>query len=54
VTDPGVGYDTEGIWNFAQNGTGFGLFSIKERLALLGGSLKMESDPDVIFIGSQT
>jgi PAS domain S-box-containing protein len=45
VSDEGAGFDPKTIWEKAQAGTGFGLFSIRERLALLGGSLAVESSP---------
>ncbi len=43
VCDEGAGFDTREA--FADGG-GFGLFSIHERLELLGGRLVMRSDPD--------
>jgi PAS domain S-box-containing protein len=45
VTDQGSGFNPETLWEKAQGGTGFGLFSISERLTLLGGSLEVESSP---------
>jgi two-component system, chemotaxis family, CheB/CheR fusion protein len=45
VTDQGCGFNPETLWEKAQGGTGFGLFSISERLTLLGGSLEVESSP---------
>jgi len=45
VSDEGPGFDSNTIWEKAQNGTGFGLFSIRERLELMGGSLTIESAP---------
>jgi signal transduction histidine kinase len=45
VADDGRGFDTiEGISRKGEKG-GFGLFSIKERLQHLGGSLKVDSKP---------
>ena len=45
VLDRGSGFDPSVIRQGAPTGTGFGLFSIRERLALLGGSLRVESSP---------
>jgi len=45
ITDQGAGFDPEVMWAKAQDGTSFGLLSIRERLTLLGGSLEMESAP---------
>jgi len=45
VIDQGFGFDPDTMWEKAQSGAGFGLFSIRERLTLLGGSLEIESAP---------
>lgn len=45
VIDEGSGFDPETIWDKAKEGTGFGLFSIRERMELMGGSLQIESSP---------
>lgn len=45
VTDDGPGFDPERIWDKVRAGTGFGLFSIRERLELMGGSLEIKSSP---------
>ena len=45
VTDQGCGFDPTTIWKQAQSGAGFGLFSVRERLKLIGGNLKLESIP---------
>jgi len=45
VIDQGAGFDPETIWEKAKVGTGFGLFSIRERITLMGGSLEVESSP---------
>ena len=45
VTDSGNGFDPKTIWEKAKKGTGFGLFSIRERLILLGGNLEIASSP---------
>jgi signal transduction histidine kinase len=42
VRDDGVGFDPEAV---AAGKTGFGLFSIRERMASLGGSLSIQSAP---------
>lgn len=44
VTDSGVGFDPEAIPSPDENG-GFGLFSMAERVELLGGQLAIESAP---------
>jgi PAS domain S-box-containing protein len=46
VRDSGKGFDVEAVMNAGVGVRGgFGLFSIRERLALLGGRLKVESAP---------
>jgi PAS domain S-box-containing protein len=46
VSDQGVGFDPAALVNRAQAGqVGWGLFSISERLALLGGRFEVESAP---------
>ncbi|MEX0606943.1 MAG: response regulator, partial [Halofilum sp. (in: g-proteobacteria)] len=45
VCDRGAGFDPETIDTPTPHGTGFGLFSIRERLAALGGNLQIESAP---------
>jgi signal transduction histidine kinase len=44
VTDNGVGFDP-GVTKSAASGNGFGLFSIRERLDLIGGHLEVTSSP---------
>lgn len=44
VEDDGFGFIPDQV-NGINEGTGFGLFSIKERLAYLGGEMKIESAP---------
>jgi CheY-like chemotaxis protein len=43
VSDQGSGLDSKIIWENADTGTGFGLFSIRERMVLMGGRLEVES-----------
>jgi signal transduction histidine kinase len=43
VSDHGSGFDTRAV--LKNEGTGFGLFSIQERLQLMGGSIRIESLP---------
>ncbi len=43
VIDDGVGFDVEQVRGKAENSTGFGLFSIRERLGLVGGSVEIDS-----------
>jgi len=45
VNDKGTGFDPKTIWRKAKDGTGFGLFSIRERITILGGSLEVKSSP---------
>lgn len=45
VKDNGVGFDFEHQQLMRTKGAGFGLFSIGERVSLLGGSMKMEAAP---------
>ncbi|MBE0535768.1 MAG: response regulator [Phycisphaerae bacterium] len=46
VSDEGVGFDPQRLHAAAgEMAGGFGLFSIRERLELLGGSVKIESSP---------
>ena len=45
VWDNGVGFDPGALSDSSQSPGGFGLFSIQERMADLGGALKIESAP---------
>lgn len=45
VSDEGQGFDTDRIKPVGESGTGFGLFSIHERIALIGGTLHTTSSP---------
>ncbi len=46
VQDTGTGFDPEEMWSRASSSDGgFGLFSIRERLEYLGGSMVIESTP---------
>ncbi len=45
VTDAGDGFDPAQLWTAGGTAGGFGLFTIRERLELLGGSLKIDSAP---------
>ncbi len=45
VSDEGVGFDPAQLWVVGRRSGGFGLFSIRERLELLGGCLEIESAP---------
>jgi len=45
VEDDGVGFDPGSVGNLPDSGGGFGLFSVAERMADLGGSLEIESAP---------
>ena len=47
VSDNGTGFDPQKLSNPGEMGTGFGLFSIRERLQLVGGAFEIESSsPD--------
>jgi signal transduction histidine kinase len=43
VSDEGVGFDPSQVHHEKRSSASFGLFSIRERLGLLGGSMKIES-----------
>jgi CheY-like chemotaxis protein len=45
VSDEGVGFDSDEIVKNLGRGDRFGLFSIRERLELIGGSLEINSSP---------
>ncbi len=45
VTDQGVGFDPKATPPAGEEGGGFGLFSIRERLVLIGGRLEIDSAP---------
>ena len=45
VSDQGIGFDSGSVWENANLGTGFGLFSIRERMTLMGGRFEVESAP---------
>jgi PAS domain S-box-containing protein len=45
VEDKGLGFDTSGMQNSARTQMSFGLFSIRERLTILGGQVTISSEP---------
>ncbi|RJQ55333.1 MAG: response regulator [Desulfobacteraceae bacterium] len=46
VSDQGAGFDSKNLWESTDpNSGGFGLFSIRERLSLLGGRFEVTSTP---------
>jgi len=45
VADEGAGFDPSALENADSGATGFGLFHIRERLELMGGSLTIDSAP---------
>ena len=45
VSDPGVGFDPDALDDRSKTGQGWGLFSIRERLTLLGGRFDLQSVP---------
>ena len=46
VVDNGIGFEPEAVGINPEKGTGFGLFSIRERLEPLGGKLEIHSEPE--------
>ncbi len=45
VSDRGIGFDPSCVWTHLESSSGFGLFSIRERLHLMGGRMSVESSP---------
>ncbi len=45
VEDNGVGFDASGVETHWDESSGFGLFSIRERLSRFGGRLEIDSEP---------
>ena len=45
VSDDGVGFEPEAIRGRRENGGGFGLFNVRERLTYLGGDVAIETAP---------
>ncbi|MBN1764714.1 MAG: PAS domain S-box protein [Sedimentisphaerales bacterium] len=45
VSDDGIGYDVQQVTVSRQKGSGFGLFSIKERIKYMGGRMDIQSQP---------
>jgi signal transduction histidine kinase/ActR/RegA family two-component response regulator len=45
VSDQGIGFDPRALKQAGSPGGGFGLFSIRERLSLVGGALEIDSAP---------
>jgi len=45
ITDDGIGFDVATITRIEESGQGAGLFSMKERTRLLGGSCRIDSQP---------
>jgi signal transduction histidine kinase len=45
ITDDGCGFDVSGITDVEESGRGRGLFSMRERVGLLGGTSGVESNP---------
>ena len=46
VTDNGHGFDPDRALDTSKGDGGFGLFSIHQRLAEIGGEIRVESGPD--------
>jgi signal transduction histidine kinase len=47
VEDDGVGFDASQLTANMRKNKGFGLFSIRERLSYIGGTIDIESEPGV-------
>ena len=45
MMDDGVGFDPKEVFRGVKQDVGFGLFSIQERMADLGGALEIVSEP---------
>ena len=45
ISDDGCGFDVSAVTSIEEDGRGRGVFSMKERIALLGGHCKIESQP---------
>ena len=45
LDEEGLGFDPDSVHSSGTSGAGFGLFSIRERLGLLGGELEIDSAP---------
>jgi len=45
ITDDGEGFDVSQVTRVEKSGRGAGLFGMKERIALLGGSCSVQSQP---------
>jgi len=45
ISDDGVGFDVSKITDIEESGRGRGVFSMKERIGLLGGTCQIESQP---------
>jgi PAS domain S-box-containing protein len=45
VSDEGIGFDPQKLQQAGESGGGFGLFSIAERLHLIGGRVEIDSSP---------
>lgn len=45
VSDSGAGFDPDSLLASGESGGGFGLFSIRERIGLIGGTVKIDSAP---------
>jgi signal transduction histidine kinase len=46
VTDDGIGFDSETIGREGSKSGGFGLFSIRERIKIWGGTIEIDSQPN--------
>lgn len=45
VSDSGIGFETHKALNLATQGTGLGLVGVRERIALIGGEMHLDSSP---------
>jgi CheY-like chemotaxis protein len=45
ISDQGIGFDPNVMSKAGESGRGFGLFSVRERLELFGGTIEIQSSP---------
>ncbi|MCU0913948.1 MAG: PAS domain S-box protein [Planctomycetes bacterium] len=45
IADDGVGFEAPTMWTAPSRGRGFGLFSIRERLDFIGGTIEVDAQP---------
>ncbi len=45
VADDGCGFDVNGVFNESSSLSGYGLFSVQERMTQIGGAFQVDSEP---------